>query len=76
LKDSDYQHVLSMIPEDRVLEFCSYFVRECGSGKVAMTQEELQQHLNLLDTKQVIRKLVSKRRKEMAEKTTGNVHQL
>ena len=61
LKDSDYQQVLSMLPEDMVHDFCSYFVRECTSGNVAMTTEELQQHLNLLDTKQIIRKLVALR---------------
>ena len=74
LKDSDYQTVLSMLPEDMVNDFCRYFVQECSSGKVAITQEELQQRLNLLDTKSIIRKLVAYRRKEVSEKGNGNVH--
>ena len=32
LKDSDYQAVLGMLPEDIVNEFCGYFVQECSSG--------------------------------------------
>ncbi len=32
LNNSDYQHVLNMLPEDIVHEFCSYFVRKCSSG--------------------------------------------
>ena len=71
LKDSDYQAVLSMLPEDIVTDFCSYFVQECSSGGVPITDEELQQRLNLLDTKSIIRKLVAYRRKEVTEK--GNV---
>ena len=53
LKNSDYQEVLSMLPEELVHDFCSYFVRECSKGNDSITQEELQQHLNLLDTKQI-----------------------
>ena len=53
LKNSDYQEVLSMLPEEVVHDFCSYFVRECCKGNDSITQEELQQHLNLLDTKQI-----------------------
>jgi Zn finger protein HypA/HybF involved in hydrogenase expression len=53
LKNSDYQEVLSMLPEELIHDFCSYFVRECSKGNDSITQEELQQHLNLLDTKQI-----------------------
>jgi predicted Zn-ribbon and HTH transcriptional regulator len=53
LKNSDYQEVLSMLPEQLIHDFCSYFVRECCKGNDSITQEELQQHLNLLDTKQI-----------------------
>jgi hypothetical protein len=76
LKDSDYSHVRNMLPEDMVHEFCSYFVRDCRNGNDAVTQEELQQYLNKLDTKQIITKLVAFRRKEVAEKWASNVHQL
>ena len=51
LKNSDYQTVLGMLPEDIVTDFCSYFVQEYCSGKVVIIHEELQQRLNLLDTK-------------------------
>ena len=54
LKNSDYQTVLGMLPEDIVTDFCSYFVQECSSGGVPITDEELQQRLNLLDTKSII----------------------
>ena len=53
LKNSDYQEVLKMLPEELIHDFCSYFVRECSKGNDSITQEELQQHLNLLDTKQI-----------------------
>ena len=74
LKDSDYQAVLGMLPEDIVTDFCSYFLRECSSGGVPITHDEIQQRLNLVDTKSIIKKLVSYRRKEMAEKGSGNVY--
>ena len=51
LKDSDYQDVLGMLPEDIVTEFSSYFVQECSTGGVPITHEDLQQRLSLLDTK-------------------------
>jgi len=76
LKDSDYQHVLSMLPEDMVHEFCSYFVRDCRNGNDAVTHEELQQHLNKLDTKQIITKLVAFRRKEVADKKATAQHHM
>jgi hypothetical protein len=76
LKDSDYQAVLGMLPEDIVTEFSSYFVQECISGGVPITHEELQQRLNQLDTKSIIRKLVAYRRKEVAEKGSANVYLL
>ena len=70
LKDSDYSHVRSMLPENLVHEFCSYFVRDFENGNDAVTHEELQQYLNKLDTKQMITKLVAWRRKEVAKATT------
>ena len=76
LKDSDYQAVPGMLPEDIVTDFCGYFVQECSSGGVPITHEELQQRLNVLDTKSIIRKLVAYRRKEVAEKGSGNVYLL
>jgi hypothetical protein len=76
LKDSDYQAVLGMLPEDIVTEFTIYFVQECCTGGVPITHEDLQQRLNLLDTKSIIRKLVAYRRKEVAEKGSGNVYLL
>ena len=33
LKDSDYQAVLGMLPEDIVTDFCCYFVQECSIGR-------------------------------------------
>jgi hypothetical protein len=72
LKDSDYQQVLSMLPEDMVHDFCSYFVRDCTSGNVSMTKH----HLNLLDTKQITRKLAALRRKELEAKKTANMHHM
>ena len=41
-----------------------------------MTTEDLQQHLNLLDTKQIIRKLVALRRKELEDKKTANMYHM
>ena len=34
LNNSDYQAVLSMLPQDMVHDFSSYFVRDCSSGNV------------------------------------------
>ena len=67
LKDSDYQAVLGMLSEDIVTDICTYFVQECSSGGVPITHEELQERLNVLDTKSIIRKLVAYRRKEVAD---------
>ena len=50
--------------------------KECSSGGVPITHEELQQRLNVLDTRSIIRKLVAYRRKEVAEKGSGNVYLL
>ena len=41
LKDSDYQAVLGMLPEDIGTDYCSYFVQECRSGNVVIIPEEL-----------------------------------
>ena len=65
-----------MLHEDIVTDLCGYFVQKCSSGGVPITHEELQQRLNLLDTKSIIRKLVAYRRKEVAEKGSVNIYLL
>ena len=76
LVDSDYQAVLSMLPQELIHDFCSFFVKECRNGNAAMSQEDLQLHLDSLNTKAIIRKFVAFRRKQVEQKKTGNTESI
>ena len=65
LRDTDYQNVMDLLPQEMVQEFASWFVMDKnkgGVGKTPVTKAELQAELDSLTTKQIVAKLVKIRR--------------
>ena len=64
LRDTDYQNVMDLLPQEMVQEFASWFVMDKNKGGVGKTPvtAELQAELDSLTTKQIVAKLVKIRR--------------